>query len=282
MSKHKHHAHHLNGSPARRETITPAAARKYLESMDRNRPVRKNYVDRLAAEMLAGRWEYTGETIVISEDGKLLDGQHRLHAVVKSGKAVDFLVATEVSRRAMPYIDSGASRSIGDRSVVAGLVEARGNEYAAVARCLWFYEKSGGKMISERGGSLRPTNSDVMEYIGAHKDAIGRALSLSYKVTKVLRHGRAFWAAVAVLLQRIDNDEATLFMESLGDGIGLRLNDPTYKLREQVMAAVLARRTMPSHELCLRTFAAWNAFRGRKPMAKLIIKDTGQDLPKPV
>ena len=58
--------------------VTPSQAANWLEGNTHNRPVTQAHVERLAAEMSAGRWRLTHQGIAFSTRGVLLDGQHRL------------------------------------------------------------------------------------------------------------------------------------------------------------------------------------------------------------
>jgi hypothetical protein len=70
------------------EMITPDMAADLLAVNVSNRNVRQRRVDQYARDMQVGRWQPTGEPITISDTGKLLNGQHRLMAVVQAGVTV--------------------------------------------------------------------------------------------------------------------------------------------------------------------------------------------------
>ena len=67
------------------KVIGPDQAKAYLALNQVNRKVNSADVERYAEEMRMGRWKgVSGETIKISKSGRLLDGQHRLLAIIKS------------------------------------------------------------------------------------------------------------------------------------------------------------------------------------------------------
>ena len=69
--------------------ITPKIAAELLKlNVNNYRTKDKHTVDKYAKDMLCGLWEANGEPIVISNDGILRNGQHRLAAIIKSGKPV--------------------------------------------------------------------------------------------------------------------------------------------------------------------------------------------------
>lgn len=96
------------------EKITPMLAESLLKLNTDNRKLRTSHVDFLAAQMRSGNFRLTHQGIAISEDDVLLDGQHRLRAVVKSGVAVDMYVFRDVDGGTFTAIDIGAKRSNSD------------------------------------------------------------------------------------------------------------------------------------------------------------------------
>ena len=73
--------------------VTPELAEFWLTQNSANRNVRREVWKAYARDMAAGAWKVTAETIKMSPAGRLLDGQHRLQAVVASGVTVPMFVA---------------------------------------------------------------------------------------------------------------------------------------------------------------------------------------------
>ena len=109
------------------ETITPEIAQVWLEKNTNNRTIRQMVVDRYADEMCSGAWKLNAETIKFSRDGTLLDGQHRLWAVVESKVTIQSFVARGISADALQTIDS----------VYAWIKRGRG--MAALSRTEWAF-----------------------------------------------------------------------------------------------------------------------------------------------
>ena len=95
-------------------TITPPMATLFLANNVSNRKLNKHHVDFLADQMLTGKWQKNGQTIVIADDGTLMDGQHRLNAIIKANVPAELGLCTGVPKTAMPTIDNGKSRSTSD------------------------------------------------------------------------------------------------------------------------------------------------------------------------
>lgn len=90
-----------------RALVTPAMAAALLERTPHARPINASRVRRYADDMIAGRWLETAETIKQETDGTVVNGHHRLRAVVLSGVATWFHFARGVSPSALIAMDSG-------------------------------------------------------------------------------------------------------------------------------------------------------------------------------
>lgn len=81
----------------------------------KNRKLTASTVKVYQNQMDNDEWvEYTAEAIKISSSGTLIDGQHRLQALVNAGKTYDFLIATGLTEKTIHVLDTGKKRSPGD------------------------------------------------------------------------------------------------------------------------------------------------------------------------
>jgi hypothetical protein len=96
--------------------VTPALAREYLARNATNRRVRPGHVTALAAVMQAGQFQSTHQGLALNDQGDLVDGQHRLLAIVKSGVTVTMPVAYGVNAEHYGHlmIDVGMNRTTAD------------------------------------------------------------------------------------------------------------------------------------------------------------------------
>lgn len=94
--------------------ITPNLAKEYLTENTGNRQINKGNLEFLLNEMRSGRWRVTHQGIAISRSGRLLDGQHRLAAIVESGTSQSMLVTTGLEDDDFGAIDFGKTRTIAD------------------------------------------------------------------------------------------------------------------------------------------------------------------------
>jgi len=86
--------------------VTPELAQSWLDSSKPNRSVFEYQVQKLTAEMRAGHWKPNHNGIAFAEDGTLLDGLHRLLAVVRSGMTVPMKVVVDEPVENMDVIDN--------------------------------------------------------------------------------------------------------------------------------------------------------------------------------
>lgn len=92
--------------------ISPETAEMILQkNYEGNRAISEKVVDLYAELMERGLWnEYVGGSIKMSENGELLDGQHRLHAVIKYGKPVKFIFVEGIESENFSLIDTSNPR----------------------------------------------------------------------------------------------------------------------------------------------------------------------------
>lgn len=95
--------------------VTPEIARRLIETSNRdNRKIKPNVVKKYAKIMSNGHWKFSPETISISKSGRLLNGQHRMLAVIESGVTCRFLFATGFDDEVFSVLDRGAVRTRAD------------------------------------------------------------------------------------------------------------------------------------------------------------------------
>ena len=126
------------------EMIGPEKAIEYLTHNTKNyRRIKQAVVKRYAKSMQMGRWEKNGEPIIFDEDGNLLDGQHRLSAVVKSGCFVVMFVIRGIGRDVRIFNDN-LSRGVKDHACAMGIDLSNAEIAVAGAMVRDFFSLSNG------------------------------------------------------------------------------------------------------------------------------------------
>lgn len=96
--------------------VSPELAKEWLSRSAGNPrygqegKVNRSVVTKYASDMKKGRWQLTHQGIAFNEDGALVDGHHRLRAVIESGVPVMMYVTYGVSDEAS-LLDVGYSRT---------------------------------------------------------------------------------------------------------------------------------------------------------------------------
>lgn len=98
----------------RTEVVTPAKAKQWLKTNRHNRPLSRGYLRSLVNAIRAGEWEDNGETIKFNGAGRLVDGQHRLTAVVQTNRPLPMTVVEGLNETAFDTIDQGKRRQVAD------------------------------------------------------------------------------------------------------------------------------------------------------------------------
>lgn len=122
-----------------KELITPEKACALLERNTDNRKLGEAHVAVLVEIMLSGSWCLGPDPIVIDTNGRIVNGQHRLWAVVLSGTTQPFWVLREAETSIRVFIDRQKPRSLVDNHQhVSNGNRHFGNTEVAVVR--GFYE----------------------------------------------------------------------------------------------------------------------------------------------
>jgi hypothetical protein len=139
--------------------ITPQIAENYLKFNQANRKMSEKNVRFLSSQMTTGEFAENGESIIFDRNGELKDGQHRLAAIVKSGKSYFMAVVRGVKPSAMSTIDTGKARSPGDVLNLNGFDSGAKN--ATLIKSIHRY-LNGSK--ASRVSAVDMSNQKILEY----------------------------------------------------------------------------------------------------------------------
>jgi hypothetical protein len=250
-----------------------------------NRGLKEFAISRYMRDMMASptRWrDETGETLKITPDGVMIDGQQRMHAVLRSGTEHRFDVAWNVPDDRILYIDGNTPRTISDDFKFHEVKDR--NVSTALVRwvCNW---EAGNFMNLARGA---PSRAQIRERYLMEPQSFDSATlygRVCYQRLRMLASAAAmgYW-----LFSTVDQPAAEKFFDSLISGIDLDrpTNSPVLTVRNRLIAA--SSRTLNRVEQLVLLIRAWNQWRrgadapvsgrvsiGRNPLSN-------ENFPKPV
>lgn len=272
-----------NTVTTRMENVTPEQASQWLERNTHNRKLRTHQVAAMVRDIQEGRWQWNGDSIKFADDGTLLDGQHRLHAIVESGQPVLTLVVSGLAKTTQATMDTGTKRSGADVLKLNG--EKNYTVLAAALRSAILWDAG----IRNMGGGNRvTTNGDLVDYLEAHPEM--RDYVEAYNT---LRRGLRLPASVGVtaikLFTEIDAEDAKYFFERLASGEGLYRGEPIFEARrllkedEATTSNTRAGRTSTWKMAIL--IKSWNKFRNGETVKQLSYRPGGanrEKFPEPI
>jgi hypothetical protein len=240
------------------ELITPAIAKAMLCKNARNRPITKSLVRRYAEDMRAGRWNTNGQGIIFTPEGDLLDGQHRLEAIVESGVSLEMFVVRGVPVERFETMDSGRARTVGD--VLGAQDYPNSSQLAAIARLSWNY-------VAGASISYGPGKAALISFVHSYPylSEITNKLASARPPLPNSPLGAVLFLANAG--HRRLEGQADDFLEGIKTGENLTKCDPRLTLREWFFAARTRERNgVISTDTAFAAIArAWNAFaQGRE------------------
>lgn len=236
--------------------ITPTLATAWLRRNEANRRLRQRAVTQYAQDIQRGAWKPTGETVKFSTSGRLLDGQHRLAAIVASGVAVRMGVATGLDNSAFDVIDTGRSRTGADVLVIEGVGLRESSTVAAAMPLILSYQR--GLIPHTRA---RYPNQELIEAWNTQA-TIRRSSQFVAKLPRKvmpIQHSKALFLHWA-FCQR-DIDAADEFIERLFTGEHLGKAEPLYHLRQRLLQLRMEGQSIPDTVMLHAGIKAWNATR---------------------
>lgn len=269
--------------------IDPGFAQALLEASAEisQRTMIERRVAMFAADMTHGNWRLTHQAVAIDPDGRVLDGQHRLTAIVRSGVTVPMMVCTDADPATFGVIDTGKARTPSDALKIAGFGNV--NMKASIARLVLTYDRVRGTRYSFATAARLVTSSEIQEMFLEDLDRRDRILSSEAVASRIAvslgRHGLRAWmgAAHVVAAESMVGESAVAeFFERVNDGAMLPVTSPILALRRYLVndtgvgAAPAASR--PGLTIAT-TVKALNDYTQGRDRTTMVFKDGREDFP---
>lgn len=214
------------------ETIGPDLARQYLARNQNNRPLSTTRVAQYASDMRSGSWMLTHQGICFDDGGVLIDGQHRLHALIESGASATFQVTRGAAHQSFGVIDRPHYRRSGQILSVEGVKNP--NIVAAATTLLGSYILH-PKSVGLGGWSRTLTGSEFLATFNVNRGIVESVAKVSSLGLKKLGEESVF-AFCHYVFAAEDSEKAASFFDILASGVGLTNRHPVYMLRERLIA----------------------------------------------
>lgn len=239
------------------KNIGPSEATALLARNVGNRALRPRYIESLARQMSDGYWQLVGDPIRVADNGRLLDGQHRLHAILTSGTTQQFVMVDGLDDRAQLAMDSGIRRKFTDILQMAGEVNC--TTLGSVTRMAlmrdfgYSYPEMSAGSTQFGSAELQATLDKYPELRDAAREGHGAAQSI-----KVPGSFMAFgWWEFG----HINPEDRDDFFRKIREKDFYGPNDPLSRLYTTILEGAASTRDIPRLTKFALLIKTWNYFR---------------------
>lgn len=253
-------------------SINPELAAKLLASNTGNRKVKKDAVARYARDMKAGKWQMTGEPIVLNSDGRVLNGQHRLLACVEAGVSFTSLVVSGIASEAMENLDSGVRRSLADVLGMRGYASTSSLATTIRAVAAWGAAASRLNMTNSEAIALLEDRPEIPEAV---RMVNGNCLNAS-----PLRWPMSAAGVLGAEVLRTGAGDFEQFCRLLKRPGAVGTDHPVNQFREILIRWSTSQHVKPSQRAILgTTMRAWNMWVTGERGVKLVFRASSNAMP---
>lgn len=256
--------------------ITPELAKEYLKLNKKNRAMNKNLVNTYVHDMVTQNWIVNGETIKFDLNGDLIDGQHRLAAIIQSGVSIEYTCIFDLPEKAFSTIDIGRRRTMGDTLSAVNIPSS--SSMAALAKRMLQYDKGYSIGNAQARVNIGITNNDIIEFVNENQDIMLTHVNSAKTYHQTFRGlNNGDYAFYSYLFSRIDAQAAENFFNIL-TGVELApVNNPVTLLRNRLINNMGMKTKMNKVLLSSYVVKAWNYHRNSAEITRLVITDKDYD-----
>lgn len=266
--------------------ITPEVAKNYLRYNTKNRNLSLNNRGFLSNQMKKGAWMENGESIIFDINGELKDGQHRLEAIIVSGKSYWFPVIRGVKSSSMSTIDTGKNRTAAD------VLFLNGYKYSSVIassiKAIFLYDMRKSKKADIGGLDRRqaPTNAEILEYCNVNYDLLLPMVSRLYAISEQQAKPRVFSVTQLFIFTYLigglePNEHHYEFLKHISGVERINGTAPSY-LFGKVNESKAKKEPLNFYWLLGMVLKAWNYYADGNPSIKHFRFNVDEELPKSI
>lgn len=237
------------------EKVTPAIARNWLTKNTNNRTLQERVIALYARDMINNNWHFKPVAVCFDEAGVLGNGQHTLHAIVRSDKEQMLLVARNVPRKAIAFMDMGRKRTITDIAHFVG--EDFSNRKASVARVLQWGPRHAQVKSFDELFSAYQRHAEVIDFVC---DSVKRISGVNVVVLAIC--AKAAYTCDRVKILRFLEVLRTGLVDGDHESVAIRLRDFLRSLRSSVTGDT-------REEVYNKTMSALGHFLDGKPVTRI-------------
>lgn len=261
--------------------ITKDVAEEYLRKNTGNfRTLNASRVRRYQMDMESGRWGFSGDPIRFDTNGILIDGQHRLHAIVKSNVSVMMVVITGLEPESAMTIDKGQPR--GTQAWLRHSGMKNSNNISSIAKQCLMHRKNAWHVVAF--GTAYCSDSEIIEFASKYETTLQAAYAMAATAGRVSGVTASLLAAImheAAYPNHAESIElCKWFCDGLRSGIGYSKSDAVYHLRERMMVKHSTQKESPYMIRMISTIA-WNKTADGIPTKTLRFNPTGPHQTEP-
>ena len=263
--------------------ITPEIAQHYLGFNTQNRKESESSISFLTQQMNKGLFIENGESIVFDENMKLTDGQHRLMAIIKSGKSYHIPVVKGVNITSMATYDTGKNRSASDVISINGFKNA--SLLASLIKLIYKYKGKGSKaaFASSYSRDEQLTNQQVLNYCKENYDWLYRIVldvTNIYVKSEIKVISKSNFCYLVYMIGGKNPDPKVYeFMKNIY-GLNRTQDTATSYLYSKLYKAKINKEPLGFYWILGMTIKAWNYFIDGNPSVRFFRFQTEQELPK--
>lgn len=263
--------------------ITPEIAEHYLSYNTQNRKESVSSISFLTQQMNKGLFIENGESIVFDKNMKLTDGQHRLMAIIKSGKSYHIPVVKGVNIKSMATYDTGKNRSAADVLSINGFKNA--NLLSTFIKLINKYEKNGSKASKPLSYSRdeQLTNQQILNYCKDNYDWLYKIIldvTNIYVKSEIKVISKSYFCYMVYMIGGKNPDQMVYeFMKNIY-GLNRTQDTATSYLYSKLYKSKVNKEPLGFYWVLGMTIKAWNYFIDGNPSVRFFRFSTEQELPK--
>lgn len=173
------------------ERVTPTMAQKFLETSQGNRPISSGVVKSYAATMENGDWKVNGVPIVFDNGGHLVDGHHRLQALIEADRSIELTIVRGVEPDVFTTFDCGRHRNLGQILAMCNVPDY--NKVSGIVSISIALERYGAIRKNNGTNVLKMTNDIYYSKFKKDPDSYLSCTKFAEKLYRVARILRMSW-----------------------------------------------------------------------------------------